>query len=77
MMVGEIAKRNSFLIRPIVSAYRLAGRRRFRRSGTIARRSPSVRQSQAFTLIELLVVIAVIALLIHSAVDSYSHSRVE
>jgi len=63
-MAGEIAKRNSLLIRPIVSAHRLAGRRRFRRSGTIARRSPSVRQYQAFTLIELLVVIAVIALLI-------------
>jgi len=64
MMAGEIAKRNSLLIRPIVSAHRLAGRRRFRRSGTIARRSPSARQYQAFTLIELLVVIAVIALLI-------------
>ena len=63
-MAGEIAKRNSFLIRPIVSAHRLAGRRRSRRSGTIARRSPSVRQRQAFTLIELLVVIAVIALLL-------------
>ena len=63
-MAGEIAKRNSLLIRPIVSAHRLAGRRRFRQSGTIARRSPSVRQYQAFTLIELLVVIAVIALLI-------------
>ena len=63
-MAGEIAKRNSLLIRPIVSAHRLAGRRRSRRSGTIARRSPSVRQRQAFTLIELLVVIAVIALLI-------------
>ena len=64
MMAGEIVERNSLLIRPIVSAHRLAGRRRFRRSGTIARRSPSVRQYQAFTLIELLVVIAVIALLI-------------
>ncbi len=63
-MAGEIAKRNSLLIRPIVSAHRLAGRRRFSRSGTIARRSPSVRQYQAFTLIELLVVIAVIALLL-------------
>jgi len=62
-MAGEIVERNSLLIRPIVSAHRLAGRRRFRRSGTIARRSPSVRQYQAFTLIELLVVIAVIALL--------------
>ncbi|MCH7559374.1 MAG: type II secretion system protein, partial [Planctomycetes bacterium] len=62
-MAGEIAKRNSLLIRPIVSAHRLAGRRRFRRAGTIARRSPSVRQYRAFTLIELLVVIAVIALL--------------
>ena len=62
-MAGEIAERNSFLIRPIVSAHRLAGRRRFRRSGTIARRSPSVRQRQAFTLIELLVVISIITLL--------------
>jgi len=64
MMAGEIAKRNSLLIRPIVTAHRLAGRRRSRRSGTIARRSPSARQRQAFTLIELLVVIGVIALLL-------------
>jgi len=63
-MAGEIAKRDSLLVRPIVSAYRLAGRRGFRRSVTIAHRFPSVRQYQAFTLIELLVVIAVIALLI-------------
>jgi len=64
MMAGEIVECDSLLIRPIVSAHRLAGRRRFRRSGTIAHRSPSVRQYQAFTLIELLVVIAVIALLL-------------
>jgi len=63
MMAGEIAKRNSLLIRPIVSAHRPAGQRRFRRSGTIAHRLPSVRQSQAFTLIELLVVISIITLL--------------
>ncbi len=62
-MAGEIAKRNSLLIRPIVSAHRPAGRCRFRRSGTIAHRSPSVRQYQAFTLIELLVVISIITLL--------------
>jgi len=63
-MAGEIVERDSLLIRPIVSAHRPAGQRRSRRSGTIARRSPSVRQYQAFTLVELLVVIAVIALLI-------------
>ena len=63
MMAGEIAERNSLLIRPILSAHRLAGRGRFRRSGTIAHRSSSVRQRQAFTLIELLVVISIITLL--------------
>jgi len=63
-MAGEIVERNSLLIRPIVSAHRLAGRCRSRRSGTIAHSSPSVRQYRAFTLIELLVVIAVIALLL-------------
>ncbi|MCH7557443.1 MAG: type II secretion system protein [Planctomycetes bacterium] len=40
------------------------GPSRSARSGTIARRFPSVRQCRAFTLIELLVVIAVIAMLI-------------
>jgi len=63
MMAGEIVERDSLLIRPIVSAHRLARRRRFRRSGTIAHSSPSVRQYLAFTLIELLVVISIITLL--------------
>ena len=62
-MAGGITNCDSLLIRPIVSAHRLAGRCRFRRSGTIAHRFPSVRQSQAFTLIELLVVISIMTLL--------------
>ena len=52
-MAGEIAKRDSLLIRPIVSAHRLAGRRGFRRAGTIAQISPSAHQSQAFTPLEI------------------------